>query len=274
MFSYTLSILYVISKVAALVAPHDDNGPPSPGCSTVPDPGLVAVPDTGKADNTFNNGQPQVNGAFPWGSGPTPDMYQPRDIDLPFGWKFHGNVSFFPGSQLSIPTQPSDGWTPNQADFANQSACGIPHDAYFQKHAAVHPYFLKYAGLDRKSSFSAWSKSWSRSLCVISLGYCMADVCLSLWPDNNGNPDMIVKVTDICSTDPGDPTYCATPYDIKLDRSVMQVMQCITGDGSANPKLQQSVYPDGGTYWHFTKCWAYVSLHSYALINQYQLNII
>lgn len=30
------------------------------------------------------------------------------------------------------------------------SACGIPDNAYFQTKAAIHPYFLKYAGLDRK----------------------------------------------------------------------------------------------------------------------------
>lgn len=32
----------------------------------------------------------------------------------------------------------------------HSSACGIPDDAYHQTKAAIHPYFLKYAGLDRK----------------------------------------------------------------------------------------------------------------------------
>ena len=31
------------------------------------------------------------------------------------------------------------------------SACGIPDNAYFQEKAAIHPFFLKYAGLDSKS---------------------------------------------------------------------------------------------------------------------------
>ena len=155
MFTFILLCLLKATQVFTLVLPRD-NGPASPGCSTVPDPGLVNVPDTGKADNTFNNGHDQQNGDFPWGSGGNPDasipdMYQPRDIDLPFGWMFHGNVSMFPASQLNDPTQNSDHWTPNQFDMASQSACGIPDNAYFQKHAAIHPYFLKYAGLDRRS---------------------------------------------------------------------------------------------------------------------------
>lgn len=32
------------------------------------------------------------------------------------------------------------------------SACGIPDNALDQNKAAIHPYWLKYAGLDRKSS--------------------------------------------------------------------------------------------------------------------------
>ena len=95
----------------------------------------------------------------------------------------------------------------------------------------------------------------------------MQDVCLSLWPES-GSPDMIVKVTDICGTDPSDPTYCATPYDIKVDRSVMQVMEGISGAGADNSDLQQPVWPKGGTYWHFTKCWGYVSLHLTSLIDR------
>ena len=35
-------------------------------------------------------------------------------------------------------------------DDPKQSACGIPHNAYSISHVAIHPYWLKYANLDRK----------------------------------------------------------------------------------------------------------------------------
>ena len=63
---------------------------------------------------------------------------------------FHGNISMFPQGQLNDPNFNTDQWTPNIYDFANQSACGIPDNAYLQGKAAIHPYFLKYAGLDRE----------------------------------------------------------------------------------------------------------------------------
>ena len=37
-----------------------------------------------------------------------------------------------------------------EADSANQSACGIPDNVYRDSKVAIHPYWLKYAGLDRK----------------------------------------------------------------------------------------------------------------------------
>ena len=42
----------------------------------------------------------------------------------------------------------------------------------------------------------------------------------SLHRNNDGTvrDDVELKVTDICSTNPQDPTYCATPADIKIDR--------------------------------------------------------
>ena len=84
----------------------------------------------------------------------------------------------------------------------------------------------------------------------------MQDVCISFWPEGGG-PDMIVKVMDICSTDPSDPTYCATPSDIKLDRAKVQMLYGIPTPGSADPELQGAKYPRG-TYWHLTKCWTNV----------------
>ncbi len=52
----------------------------------------------------------------------------------------------------------------------------------------------------------------------------MQDVCISVWnddprPENNfSGDDVELKITDVCSTNPQDPTYCATPSDIKIDR--------------------------------------------------------
>ena len=85
----------------------------------------------------------------------------------------------------------------------------------------------------------------------------MQDVCVSFWPEGEFTNDMIAKVTDICSTDPSDPTHCATPSDIKVDRAKVQVMYDIPMPGSANAPLQAPKYIKG-TYWHLTKCWGNV----------------
>ena len=152
MLRILISILIAIGQVTSFVLPRDDSsGPPNPGSPTVSDPGLQDIPDTAKAPNTFNNGQPQLNDGGPWSSDKAPDLYQPRDIDIPFGWLLHGNISMFPAGQCNDPTLNTDNWTPNVYDFANQSACGIPDNAIFRAKAAIHPYWLKYAGLDRKS---------------------------------------------------------------------------------------------------------------------------
>ena len=89
----------------------------------------------------------------------------------------------------------------------------------------------------------------------------MQDVCVSFWPENGPEGDytndMIAKVTDICSIDPNDPSHCATPSDIKVDRAKVQVMYDIPVPGSANADLQKDKYVKG-TYWHLTKCWGNV----------------
>ena len=52
----------------------------------------------------------------------------------------------------------------------------------------------------------------------------MQDVCIP-FGRKDGTEDMMLKVTDICSTDTNDPSYCATPADIKVDRSKAVTMQ-------------------------------------------------
>ena len=80
----------------------------------------------------------------------------------------------------------------------------------------------------------------------------MQDVCISFWKED-GSSDMMLKVTDICSTDPSDPTYCATPGDIKVDRTKVQIMEKL------DHKVEGDVYPEK-TWWFFMKCWYDVSL--------------
>ncbi|KAK4694700.1 hypothetical protein P7C71_g2924, partial [Lecanoromycetidae sp. Uapishka_2] len=219
MLSFICFILCASSYAVGIVLPRQ-NGAPDPGDATVSDPPLQSIPAIAKPDNTFSNGQPEIIGGFPYDTGEIPPEYQPRDIDIPFGRQFHGDLMMFPEGQLNQPDRNTDEWTPNIYDFANQSACGIPDNSYVQMKVAIHPYFLKYAGLDQGEFTN----------------------------------DMIAKVTDICSTDPSDPTHCATPSDIKVDRAKVQVMYDIPLPGSANAALQAPKYIKG-TYWHLTKCW-------------------
>ena len=118
-------------------------------------------------------------------------------------------------------------------------------------------------------SFSPIHRVWRQDSCC--LGWCEQDVCISFWKDD-GSSDMMLKVTDICSTDPNDPTHCATPADIKVDRhKVLQMenpqMQIIDVGPDMTPLPQGDQY-DGGkdgqamTWWFFMKCWADVSFKS------------
>ena len=114
------------------------------------DPGFQTVPSTGKADNTFNNGAPLLAAEPPDTGDIPPAIYGARDIDLPFGRLYHGNAKFFSAGQLNTPTGNADQWYPAGSDSANQSACGIPDNAYSISKVAIHPYFLKYADLSRE----------------------------------------------------------------------------------------------------------------------------
>lgn len=149
MLSLIFVSLYAASHVASTVIPRQD-GAPDPGYATVHNPGNQKVPATGKKANTFSNGKDEIIGGFPYEKGTIPDVYQPRDIDIPFGRQFHGDLMMFSQGQLNDPNRNTGEYTPNVYDFANQSACGIPDNAYIQMKVAIHPYFLKHAGLDRK----------------------------------------------------------------------------------------------------------------------------
>ncbi|KAL8952228.1 MAG: hypothetical protein Q9222_001842 [Ikaeria aurantiellina] len=65
--------------------------------------------------------------------------------------------------------------------------------------------------------------------------------------------DMIAKVTDICSTDPNDPSHCATPEDIKLPKKKIQTIYHYKGNTADVPELQGAQHPNP-IYWNFAKC--------------------
>ena len=115
--------------------------------------GCQTIPSTAKADNTFNNGAPLL-AREPDDTGETPPAcYGARDIDIPFARLYHGNAKFFPAGQLNTPNKYTDVWYPDGGDSAQQSACGIPDNAYSISKVAIHPYFLKYADLSRRSNY-------------------------------------------------------------------------------------------------------------------------
>ena len=86
----------------------------------------------------------------------------------------------------------------------------------------------------------------------------MQDVCISFWKED-GTSDMMLKVTDICSTDPNDPTSCKDPSDIKIERSKAGIME----QNAPASAIAGNQYP-GKVWWFFMKCWDDVSIVSRA----------
>ena len=110
-----------------------------------------AVPTTAKPPNTFNNGtvmelgQPdeEPNAVLP-------DIFQPRPIDIPFGRLLYGKIKYYRQGEMNSVSDVKDVGVGTNDD-AKQSACGIPDNAYQNSKVSIHPYWLKYAGLDSKS---------------------------------------------------------------------------------------------------------------------------
>lgn len=131
-------IVSIVSIVSGAIIPRDD-------------PSFQSIPTTSQPDNTFNNGKERLNRE----PDVVPDIpsavYGARSIDIPFGRLYHGNLKYFKQGQLNTPDGITDRWQPGVNDFANQSACGIPDNAFHVSKVAIHPYFLKYADLSRKS---------------------------------------------------------------------------------------------------------------------------
>lgn len=75
-------------------------------------------------------------------------VYEVRDLDLPFLRNFKGNAKFY--KHLNDLTSGSSTWDAEH-DSENQTALGIPTNAYWLSGVTIHPYFLEYADVDRKS---------------------------------------------------------------------------------------------------------------------------
>ncbi|KAI4187645.1 MAG: hypothetical protein L6R41_002670 [Letrouitia leprolyta] len=192
---------------------------------------LQQIPTTAKAPNTFHqDGIDLERGQPPQVDTPLPEQYRAKDIDIPFGRILKGSAKYFQAGEMNTPNGiiDEDGKV-GQADYANQSACGIPDNVYRDSKVAIHPYWLKYAGLDRM---------------------CLQDVCIGIFTMTD---DMIAKVTDICSIDPNDPSHCATPEDIKLPRKKIQTIYHYKGKTEDVPELKGAQHPQP-IYWSFAKC--------------------
>ena len=115
------------------------------------DPGFQTIPSSANPPGQFSNGAPELVAEPPVTSNAPPDVYGARQRDLPFNRLYYGNMNFFSQGELNTPTGDTDQWGAWN-DNANQSACGIPDNAFVSSKVAIHPYFLKYADLSRKHS--------------------------------------------------------------------------------------------------------------------------
>ena len=81
-----------------------------------------------------------------------------------------------------------------------------------------------------------------------------------------------LKVTDICSTNPKDASYCATPSDIKIDRIKAQLLYSNVKDKTSQQEAaltSGTEYPDK-VYWFLSKCWDNVCLmNAIKLMNRF-----
>jgi len=74
-----------------------------------------------------------------------------------------------------------------------------------------------------------------------------------------------LKVTDICSTNPADATYCATPADIKIDRIKADLLYSNVKNKTKaeEDELAKGNGYDRKVYWFFSKCWDDVCILSF-----------
>lgn len=121
-------------------------GPPYSG-PTLTDQPYQTYPLIPNEPRAFSNGQDLLVGYDDDTTQIPPDVYAPRKIDIPFHRVFYGSANFY--RTANKPDADSGIWGA-EYDNANQTACGIPTNSYWGQQVAIHPYFLKYAPLDRK----------------------------------------------------------------------------------------------------------------------------
>lgn len=119
-------------------------------------------------------------------------------------------------------------WKLGADNFAKQSVCGIPRNAIFISKVAIHPYFLNMLilAVGEDFTFKTNGNRLGRKQVDPLLGYSMQDTCIYFWNEDSTS-NMILKVTDIYSIDPGDPARCATSAGIKSDRSEAITMEIL-----------------------------------------------
>ena len=126
----------VNGSVSAFVA-FNSTGFNSPGWQTIPS-------TQQKPDNQFNGPGSWRQGMAPDSTDIGPDIYNAKPIDIPFRRLQQGKMMYFRNDELNQPGALTDYWAPGQNDFANQSACGIPDNAFYNSKVAIHPYWLKF----------------------------------------------------------------------------------------------------------------------------------
>ena len=84
----------------------------------------------------------------------------------------------------------------------------------------------------------------------------LQDVCVAIFTMKD---DIIAKVTDICGTDPNNPSHCASPENIKLPKKKVQTIYYYKGKTEDVPELQSAQHPEQ-IYWNFAKCLGEVCL--------------
>ena len=146
---HPLAFLYLthffLLKVSALPVEHSPIVRRDPAWQQIP-------PTAQKAPGHFNTDVPQETGEPPNTASIPDDVYGARTIDIPFSRLYHGNMTFFSLGELNVPTSNKDLYNPIY-DNANESACGIPDNAFYGSKVAIHPYFLKFADLSRDHSY-------------------------------------------------------------------------------------------------------------------------
>ncbi|KAL9046668.1 MAG: hypothetical protein Q9214_000554, partial [Letrouitia sp. 1 TL-2023] len=122
-------LIFLVLSVVAIAKDQPSVLPP-------PDESNVfRVPAAAEPDGQFRNGRPQLTIEYPettFEEIPVPDIYNARDIDLPLGRLFHGNMTMFPTGELNDPSLDTDNYqTGIDSETQSASLNTLPQPAYF-----------------------------------------------------------------------------------------------------------------------------------------------